>query len=287
MCFQTKIREQDCNKKMTIEASNVKITSIENQEESTITETISSKMQDLLLDHEENSKKHLLRSSYVDGEYQYEIQKRDKDDQLASSSSRIVRKPLKSCMAVRSMSESLHSDPSSRPRRMSDFSVGFKSVEIRDYFQILGDNPAVSRGPAMTLDWEYDSHQTISIDSYEGNRGRRRFHHEMMIPRFVREHYLRKSGYSKKEIDEAVKAIDKVKSKRKKTVKNIRFENVEYAVERTKRKIKKLLSFGKTEAKSKILTEWMTSHSYEQGGAKPEEERNLDADCRPIVIHES
>merc|ERR1719203_2098770 len=160
------------------------------------------------------------------------------------------------------MSESLHSDPSSRPRRMSDFSVGFKFVEIRDYFQILGDNPSVSRGPAMTLDWEYDSHQTISIDSYEGNRGTRRVSYEMMMPRNVREHHLRKSGYSKKEISKAVKAIDEAKSKRKKTVKNIRFENVEYAVERTTRKIKKLLSCGKTEAKSFLIFRVVRSTAY-------------------------
>lgn len=245
MCPITEIRQQDCNNTWSIEACGASITSSE--------DTSSMQMEDLSIDNEKHSKKSLLRSSFVDDEFQFEIRKRGYEDNLSSSDSRIVRKPLKSCMSARSMSNSLYSSSSITSKRMRGFTVGFKSVEIREYKRTLGDNPSVSRGPAITLGWEYDFCDPVCINRYEEDRGKRRIRHELLMPPFIRVRHLKESGYLLNEINEAVKDIEIAKIKRKETANNIRFQNIQYAAERTKRKMKKILSFGKTETKNKLM----------------------------------
>merc|ERR1712038_1905772 len=46
--------------------------------------------------------------------------------------------------------------------------VKFTNIYIREYQRTLGDNPAVSSGPPLSLDWEYDPNEKIlSVDDYE------------------------------------------------------------------------------------------------------------------------
>lgn len=46
-------------------------------------------------------------------------------------------------------------------------SVSFDCVEIREYERELGDNPAVSRGPPITIGWNYVKHGTYTMDEHE------------------------------------------------------------------------------------------------------------------------
>lgn len=48
--------------------------------------------------------------------------------------------------------------------------VTFKSLEIRSYPIILGDNPNCSHGPPIQIDWEPFRTKKFSIDEYEARR---------------------------------------------------------------------------------------------------------------------
>ena len=75
---------------------------------------------------------------------------------------------------------------SRRLRSSSSNSVSFTSVTIRSYEQTIGDNPAVSYGTPISLDWNYEEHDSIELDSYEIKRSlNRRTRHQMVI-----DHYL-------------------------------------------------------------------------------------------------
>ena len=46
-------------------------------------------------------------------------------------------------------------------------SVSFGDVEIREYNVILGDNPAVSAGPPVTIDWIPISSHMLTVDEHQ------------------------------------------------------------------------------------------------------------------------
>ena len=52
--------------------------------------------------------------------------------------------------------------------------VSFSHLRIREYAITLGDNPSVSSGPPVTLDWAYDPHEkTAPVEAFEAVRIRR------------------------------------------------------------------------------------------------------------------
>ena len=187
-------------------------------------------------------------------EYDYQIRRRSLTDKLSSSMSRVDRR-LKSCMIVRSLDESLHATIPRR-RRSKSACVGFADVEVREYPRTLGDNPSVSKGPAVTLDWDYNISEPMPIDSYEGQRGNRRVACEMVMPQYVREAVLKEHGHSRKDIAEAVREIKKAKSKRTQTVNNIKYSSIQYAAERTKRTVKNVFTIHKRIEKRKEKQRW-------------------------------
>jgi len=220
-----------------------------------------------------------------DNEYEYCIRRRNSFDVLSSSYSRIDRKPIKSCMSVRSLNESLHSSFSSSSKKQLS-NVSFRSVEIRKYIPTLGDNPSVSQGPPMTLDWEYDTTDPIPIDRYEDEKGVPRTSYEMVIPRYIREEVLRMHGHSRKEIDETIKEIKKTKKERNDTVQNIKFQQIEYAAERTSRRLKKVFSFQKKNNK-KYREQWEAAERQRAIEAMTdEEETTISSEFGEIVICE-
>ena len=96
-----------------------------------------------------------------------------------------------------------------------DKSVRFSSVDIRDYSLCIGDNPSVSRGVPISLDWDYDEEHSHDINNYEHSRfGDRRESEALKLPSLQRVQVLKKLGYSRGEINEQVKEVVKVKQKR-------------------------------------------------------------------------
>ena len=45
--------------------------------------------------------------------------------------------------------------------------VKFSSVKIREYPMIPGDNPSVSNGPPLTMDWTASKTFSVTIDRFE------------------------------------------------------------------------------------------------------------------------
>ena len=79
---------------------------------------------------------------------------------------------------------------------------------------------------------DLDSLPTKSTDTYS-----------LIIPRHVREQMLRDSGYTSQDIAKAVRKSLRTKNQRKQTYTNLKHERVEYLVEKSKRKVGRLLRF--------------------------------------------
>ena len=103
-----------------------------------------------------------------------------------------------------------------------DKSVRFSNVAIRDYSLCPGDNPSVSRGVPISLDWDYDEEHSYNINKFEDGRfGQRRFAGELKLPSLERIQLLKGVGYSRGEINERVKDVRKAKEKRLSTRRSV------------------------------------------------------------------
>lgn len=112
-------------------------------------------------------------------------------------------------------SASLSDDDSCLHRR-----VYFDEICIREYPQVLGDNPAVSEGVPLSLDWEYQNQYKINVEMYEYTRApvRRRSRKKLMTSSNKRLRTLIEAGYSLEEIGDAAMEVQKAKDGRLKSV---------------------------------------------------------------------
>jgi len=104
-------------------------------------------------------------------------------------------------------------------------SVSFSTVDVRDYSLCLGDNPAVSRGAAISLDWGYDDERTYEINNYECDRTKhRRSAEALKITSIERIHLLKDIGYSRGQIKEQTQKTHRDKERRIKTRRRVEHE---------------------------------------------------------------
>jgi hypothetical protein len=128
---------------------------------------------------------------------------------------------------------------SERPKKKVEFS----SIQIRTYSQTLGDNPSVTYGPPIQLDWYYEEHDTICIDSYEATRGKRRNTRQMCLNYYQRKNLLSwQYGVSEEELKKAKRDANKIKLKRSITRALLPIMPVESVLESASRKAKRLVS---------------------------------------------
>ncbi|KAL3812058.1 hypothetical protein ACHAXA_010030 [Cyclostephanos tholiformis] len=141
--------------------------------------------------------------------------------------------------------------------------VSFSSIEIRSYAITLGDAPTVS-GPPISLDWEYYPTETkeCTVDAYEGevnNAGafphqdhdddlprsrQRRERHGLWISPIDRQYLLmREWGYSRREIEGAMKEARRASQRRARTARKSGLEPLEEALEKA---MKKVASLGRS-----------------------------------------
>lgn len=107
-----------------------------------------------------------------------------------------------------------------------DKSVRFSRVVVRDYSLCLGDNPSVSRGVPISIDWDYDKERSYEINKYECDRfARRRKSEELKLPSLQRIQLLKNLGYSRSELNEQAKNIERVRQKRFSTRRKVEFED--------------------------------------------------------------
>jgi hypothetical protein len=135
-------------------------------------------------------------------------------------------------------------EQSSCSERRPRSSVAFGSIIIRSYSQTLGDNPSVSYGPPIQLDWDYEEHEPLKVDDYEDNRPPRRTPRQMVLSFYHRKNILTwKYGVSEEELKSSKKQIKREKFRRNITITALPIMHVEAALESAARKAKRV--FGK------------------------------------------
>jgi len=149
----------------------------------------------------------------------------------------LIRNSLKPSSADGKLKSSLKT---SSTRGKQTYSVAFSDMEVRSYPLILGDNPSVSYGPPVCLDWKHESVENVSIDFYEENRGRRRKMSEMNLNYYARMDLLKESGYTEEEIKNADRSASRTKLKREITRMFLPYYYVEMAFESACRKAKRV-----------------------------------------------
>lgn len=162
---------------------------------------------------------------------------------------------------IRRHSESLRqvqtNKRSSENRRNS--SVSFGEIEMRYYSQTLGDNPSVSYGPPISLDWDYEEIEPIALDFFEDNRPPRRPLHQMILSHHNRKNVLSwQYGVTEDEIKKATKSVKKEKFNRSVTRSLVPMMPVEALMESAGRKAKR--AFGKKSA-------WSETNNLSSGQA--------------------
>lgn len=120
--------------------------------------------------------------------------------------------------------------------------VSFDSVRIRFYSQTVGDNPSVSYGPPISLDWDYVEQEDVAIDDYESNRPKRRNLRQMVLSYYHRKNLLSwQYGISEAELKQAKKQADRIKMKRSITKTFLPVMTFESALESAGRRAKQLV----------------------------------------------
>ena len=165
-----------------------------------------------------------------------------------------IQRPLRSSMTSRTLHESLHrGQRGSRDGKKTSISrsVSFASVNIREYERILGDNPSCTSGPPIGIGWRFSQDSIlVSVDDFEEGKGDTpRSSSEYLVPKAVRERLLKEhTDVSRRDIAGAVRAIQKQKSQRRKTVVNLGMQGTEEKVEIVRRSLQKVFKTRKSYA---------------------------------------
>jgi hypothetical protein len=109
--------------------------------------------------------------------------------------------------------------PPSKSSNSLKRNVSFGNMQIREYNVALSDHPSCSYGPPIQLSWEYKEKEAMPLESYEASReGNRRQGHSLLLS-FYERHFMliKQAGYSKREIKETMREVERVKRERQVT----------------------------------------------------------------------
>ena len=122
------------------------------------------------------------------------------------------------CLKYRTQADSLRTAyGQSSVEGLEKKQVGWADVSVHLHAVRLGDNPAVSVGPPLTISWKAFESSKFALDEYESTKPQPRGKQEMLLPRFVREDWLRDEGFSRSDITAALKLVNQIKENRKKS----------------------------------------------------------------------
>ena len=96
-------------------------------------------------------------------------------------------------------------------------SVSFSTIEIKEYPIIAGDNPAVTMGAPITIDWIPFSDEKCTVDDYEERRPYPRSMVELRMLSTYRMQLLRSLGFTREEVRKSIKAANITRNHRKRT----------------------------------------------------------------------
>ena len=128
-------------------------------------------------------------------------------------------------------------DPTGNHNKILKRPVSFDAVTIRTYNLTLGDHPSCTKGPALSLSWEYEQYKKIPIDIFEefreGKRGQSK--HEMYISSQIRKDFVKRLyNVTEEEVLKRQNEMDEIKKQRLKTRAQMKKKD------RRRKKLKKL-----------------------------------------------
>mmetsp|Transcript_29008 Transcript_29008/g.43830 ORF Transcript_29008/g.43830 Transcript_29008/m.43830 type:complete len:326 (+) Transcript_29008:243-1220(+) len=193
-------------------------------------------------------------------------------------------RPLKSCLSKTNLRDL---DGSGSERGLMKRNVSFCQIEIREYEQTLVDNPCVTKGPPIGLDWNYEECGAFHVDDYELHRGaNRRSRSMMMVPSFVREKQLRQEwDVTKAQIQKMKRKVNK--QKRERYVSSNNSDSLEKSLDvfnTAKRKIKKRLSFLNLVKKKGMTDEELLRHYSDMVTASSSKRKNRVKSCNDLQL---
>lgn len=134
-------------------------------------------------------------------------------------------------MRVATLDESLRStglNSSSRQGSTTKSSVAsldrlvqFNEIQIREYERTVGDNPSVTKGPPVSIGWNYKEKESKPLEEYENTREERKNISNLVLSKRIRTEIILESGVSRKEMAAVVRQTNAAKNKRRTTVNNI------------------------------------------------------------------
>lgn len=145
--------------------------------------------------------------------------------------------------------------------KSSKTKVTFSTLQIRTYETVLGDNPSCTGGPPLSIGWRYNpEHYDSTVDEYERKQDQlyggpeiRPLDIDLVLHRSEREAILLKMGYTQQDLADAVRRLNKAKSKRRQTVHNLPVMFLEEKAESCRRSVGRL-----------FLTRQRTRHMYDE-----------------------
>lgn len=106
--------------------------------------------------------------------------------------------PISTCSHSSSLSSNISSSSDSSKK-----SVSFSCVEVREYNVTLGDNPACSAGPPISLGWTYKDEERQDLYAHEAKRyikRRRRKKKDLRLSANLRKKILKELGFTNDDI---------------------------------------------------------------------------------------
>ena len=171
--------------------------------------------------------------------------------------------------------------------------VSFSEVTIREYPIIVGDNPSVTKGCPITIDWVHVASNTLEFEKYETLRDSqylaeqkesgktelpsaegekdakqrspklRREMKEMRMLSTHRDQILKSLGFSLQERQAGTKRANVAKQQRKATIDGLGSSKIHYRMEKLSKGVKNAFSFGKRKQREK---QYLQKHYYDNKG---------------------
>jgi len=155
------------------------------------------------------------------------------------------------------------SSSSTAKKKGCSCTVTFGELEIREYSNIPGDNPAGTKGPPLTIGWIPVSTVRIAhIDKYEEVRQRhRRTTKQLQMPAEQRTEILRSQGFARAEIQRSTKWANIARRQRRETISTLKYQALWEKVESMKRKAHNVLTLGRRyRAQKEYLKKYVPSY---------------------------
>jgi hypothetical protein len=169
--------------------------------------------------------------------------------------------------------------------------VSFDCIEIREYSRCLGNNPATTHGPSLSIDWDYSEARTFGLEEYENSRPPRRISSQMLIPGSVRETIiLEQTDATKRQINAMNSEIKGIRHRRQLSIAMQEFDEWNLVFESIRRKFKRLKTGISKKREMELLWENARTILAEKQGSITDEETeptsSIASDTRSILVQQ-